>query len=65
MCKYVRLEETKAPYPRAEYKAECGFRLVTTQGFNPDWNSYDYGKKVHPEGDCMKCKTKIEVVPSF
>jgi len=53
--------ENKLPYPRVEWKCECGFRLALMQGYNPDWNSDDYGKLVHPSGKCMKCNGEISV----
>jgi len=49
------------PYPRVEWKCECGFRLCINEGYNIDWRSDDYGKLKPPTGKCMKCKGEISV----
>jgi len=51
----------KVVYPRNEWKCECGFIFVLMEGFNPDWNSSEYGATVIPDGKCMKCKGMIFV----
>jgi len=51
------------PYPRVEWECcKCGFKLTLMQGYNPDWESDNYGKLLQPTGHCMKCKREIKVV---
>ena len=58
LCSYTKTEN--APYPRVEYKSDCGFILVKTEGYNSDFNSEDFGELIHPKGVCLKCKNRIK-----
>ena len=57
-CIYTESEKV-APQPRTRWEAGCGLDYVLMEGFNPDWNSNDYGKPLKPTGNCMKCKKPI------
>jgi len=52
--------EKELPFPRKLWICkECGFELALMQGYNPDFNSPDYGAIVTPKGKCLKCKKEI------
>ena len=58
-CTYT--ETQKATYPRTSWLCSCGYQMAIMQGYNPDYNHNDYGKKIIPSGVCQKCKKKIKV----
>ena len=67
MCKYHKSkpQPESIPYPRVQFESECGFKLVLTDGYDQDWTKQTYGEPIIPKGNCLKCQSEIEVVPSF
>ena len=59
-CKYIQDKDSTAPYPRAEYKTECGINVVIVEGYKVDEDGYPTSYLNQKDGICMNCRNYIK-----